>query len=204
MPASVDSQRSCGAIAPGQKEDPVEVRVHATHMTLSDSIRDLAEEKIGHATRVFDDTERIDVEFSEEHNPRISDGRYRVEVTSMVAGQVVRVEAIGADERSALDLAVDKYESRLRRLKERIISKHRRTVDKRLNGDSVGVEESEDQTLRIDRVKRFVVKPITPEEAALQMELLGHSFYLFLNADTEQYAVLYRRRGGTLGLIEPQ
>ncbi|HLE38065.1 MAG TPA: ribosome-associated translation inhibitor RaiA [Acidimicrobiia bacterium] len=182
----------------------MEVRVHATHMTLSDSIRDLAEEKIGHATRVFDDTERIDVEFSEEHNPRISDGRYRVEVTSMVAGQVVRVEAIGADERSALDLAVDKYESRLRRLKERIISKHRRTVDKRLNGDSVGVEESEDQTLRIDRVKRFVVKPITPEEAALQMELLGHSFYLFLNADTEQYAVLYRRRGGTLGLIEPQ
>lgn len=182
----------------------MEVRVHATHMTLSDSVRDLAARKLGHATRVFDDAERIDVEFSEEHNPRISDGRFRVEVTSMVAGQVVRVEAIGADERSALDLAVDKYESRLRRLKERIIGRHRRSGEKRLNDDSVEVEEPEDHTLRIDRVKRFAVKPMTPDEAALQMELLGHSFYLFLNADTEQYGVLYRRRGGTLGLIEPQ
>ena len=173
-------------------------------MTLSDSVRDLAERKVEHATRLFDDAERVDVEFSEEHNPRMSDGRYRVEVTSMVAGQVVRVEASGGDERSALDLAVDKYESRLRRLKERIIGKHRRPGEKRLNGGSVGDEEPEDHTLQIDRVKRFAVKPMTPEEAALQMELLGHSFYLFLNADTEQYGVLYRRRGGTLGLIEPQ
>ena len=182
----------------------MEVRVHSTHMTLSDSVRDLAERKVEHATRLFDDAERVDVEFSEEHNPRMSDGRYRVEVTSMVAGQVVRVEASGGDERSALDLAVDKYESRLRRLKERIIGKHRRPGEKRLNGGSVGDEEPEDHTLQIDRVKRFAVKPMTPEEAALQMELLGHSFYLFLNADTEQYGVLYRRRGGTLGLIEPQ
>src|SRR3972149_8213836 len=119
VPASVDSQRSCGAIAPGQKEDPVEVRVHATHMTLSDSIRDLAEEKIGHATRVFDDTERIDVEFSEEHNPRIAEGRYRVEVTSMVAGQVVRVEAVGVDERAGLRPPPAKYQSRARRPQER-------------------------------------------------------------------------------------
>lgn len=182
----------------------MEVRVHSTHMTLSDSVRDLAERKVAHATRLFDDAERVDVEFSEEHNPSMSDGRYRVEVTSMVAGHVVRVEARGGDERSALDLALDKYESRLRRLKERIIGKHRRPGEKRLNGGSGGDEEPEDQTLQIDRIKRIAVKPMTPEEAALQMELLGHSFYLFLNADTEQYGVLYRRRGGTLGLIEPQ
>lgn len=182
----------------------MEIRVHSTRMTVSDSLRAHATEKIGHATRVFDDAERIDVEFSEERNPRLADGRFRVEVTSMVAGQVVRVEAAGVDERSALDLAIEKYESRLRRLKERIIDRHRRPGEKRLNGPSDGVEETSDHELRIDRVKRFTVKPMTPEEAALQMELLGHSFYLFLNAETEQYGVLYRRRGGSLGLIEPQ
>lgn len=201
---SVDSHHGQGAPASGQKEAPVEIRVHATHMTLSEGVRALAEEKIGHTTRLFDDGERIDVEFSLERNPRLSEARYRVEVTSMVAGQVVRVEANAADERSALDMAVEKYENRLRRLKERVIGKHRRGGEKRLNGDSDGVEEPEDHELRIDRVKRFVVKPMTPEEAALQMELLGHSFYLFLNAETDQYGVLYRRRGGSLGLIEPQ
>ena len=202
--ASADSHPRRGAAASGAKEDPVEIRVHATHMALSDSLRHLATEKVRHATRLFGDGEQIDVEFAEERNPRLADGRYRVELTSRTAGQVVRVEAVGGDERSALDLAIEKYESRLRRLKERIIGRHRRGGEKRLNDDSNGVEEPGDNTLRIERVKRFAVKPMTPEEAALQMELLGHSFYLFLNADTEQYGVLYRRRGGTLGLIEPQ
>ena len=198
------SHHDRGPNAPGDKEDLVEVRVHATRMTLPDPVRRLAEEKILHATRVFGDGAQIDVEFAEEHNPRLADGRFRVEVTSVMAGQVVRVEAAGGDPRSALDLVVDKYETRLRRLKERLISKHRRGGEKRLNGEASGDEEPDDHALRIERIKRFVVKPMTPEEAALQMELLGHSFYLFLNAETERYGVLYRRRGGNLGLIEPQ
>ncbi len=96
-------------------------------------------------------------------------------------------------------------ERNLRRLKERLITRHRRG-EKRLNGLAAGVEEdtSDDRELRIERVKQFAVKPMTPEEAALQMETLGHAFYLFLNAETDRYSVLYRRRGGTLGLIEPQ
>lgn len=180
------------------------IRVHATRMNLSDSVKALAEEKVDHARRVFDDEAgSIDVEFSEEHNPRIGDGRFRVEITSVVAGQLVRVEAAGADERAALDIALEKYERRLRRLKERLIGRGRRPGEKRLNAAAGSVEEHEDE-LRIDRVKKFAVKPMTPEEAALQMELLGHSFYLFLNARTDQYGVLYRRRGGSLGLIEPE
>jgi len=184
----------------------VDIRVHATHMSLSDDLRDLAASKVEHATRVFDDGESIDVEFTAERNPRISEEKYRVEITSTVAGQVVRVESAAFDERAALDGAIDKYERRLRRLKERIITRHRQRGEKRLNDDAVGVEEQseDDNELRIDRVKRFAVKPMTPEEAALQMELLGHSFYLFLNADTDRYGVLYRRRGGSLGLIEPE
>jgi putative sigma-54 modulation protein len=182
----------------------VDIRVHSNHMELSEELRDLAIDRIEHATRVFEGVEQIDVEFSEQHNPRISAGKYRVEVTSVVAGRVVRIEAAAADERSALDDAVRKFERRLRKLKDRIITRHRRGKEKGLNRGSSGVEEPEEHGLLIERIKKFDVKPMTPEEAALQMELLGHSFYLFLNAETDQYGVLYRRRGGTLGLIEPQ
>ena len=183
----------------------MEIRVHGSHMTVPGRLRDVAVEKVDRATRVFDDVGFVDVEFTREHNPRITDEKYRVEITSTAAGQVVRVEAAGFDDRSALDVAVDKYERQLRRLKERIIARHRRGAEKHLNAVSEGDEGTSDTDgLRIERVKRFVVKPMTPEEAALQMELLEHSFYLFLNAETERYSVLYRRRGGGLGLIEPQ
>ena len=182
----------------------MEVRIHGNHTTLDDDLRDLAATKVTHASRVFDDTDFADVEFTEEHNPRIADERFRVEITAHAAGHTVRVEAAESDERAALDRAVEVFERSLRRLKERLITRHRRG-EKRLNGPPSGVEEtSEDRGLLIERVKQFSVKPMTPEEAALQMETLGHSFYLFLNAETDVYSVLYRRRGGTLGLIEPQ
>ncbi len=182
----------------------MEVRVHGNHTTIAPDLRDLAADKVAHAARVFDDVLFADVEFSEEQNPRIADGRYRVEITSTAAGQVVRVEAAAFDERAALDTAVDKYERQLRRLKERLITRGRRS--KRLNAAPEGVEEEGDMidAHRIDRVKRFDVKPMTPEEAALQMDLLEHNFFFFLNGETERYGVLYRRRNGSLGLIEPQ
>jgi putative sigma-54 modulation protein len=174
-------------------------------MSVSEDLRLLAEEKITRSARVFEDLGAVDVEFTEEQNPRLAAERCRVEITSKAAGQLVRVEAAGFDHRSSLDLAADKMERQLAKLKGRLIERHRRTGDKHLNGTSAGVEEIGGTTdLRIERVKRFVVKPMTPEEAALQMELLGHSFYLFLNAETERYSVLYRRRSGSLGLIEPQ
>ena len=188
-----------------RKEPRVEVRVHGTHIDLTEELKALAEEKVTHAARVFEDARFADVEFSEETNPRIAD-RFRVEITATAGGQTVRVESSEYDERSALDVAVDKFERQLRKLKERLIDRYRKQGDKRLNAASPGVEEDlgAANDLRIDRVKRFAVKPMTPEEAALQMDLLGHSFFLFLNGQTDRYSVLYRRRDGSLGLIEPQ
>lgn len=182
----------------------MEVRIHGKGTSLDEEITALAEDKVTRAAKVFD-ADFIDVEFSEETNPRIADERCRVEITALAAGHTVRVESAAADDRTALDRATDVFERNLRRLKERLISRNRRG-EKRLNGPASGVEEQseEDPGLRIERVKQFSVKPMTPQEAALQMETLGHSFYLFLNAETDEYAVLYRRRGGTLGLIEPQ
>ena len=187
------------------KEVTVEVHVRGKRMNLGDDLRRVAEDKVARSARVFEDAGAIDVEFTDEPNPRQVEERCRVEITTKAAGHVVRVEAAAADHRTALDLAVDKLERQLSRLKERLVARHRRGGDKQLNSASEGVEETGGTAeLRIERVKRFAVKPMTPEEAALQMELLGHSFYLFLNAESGQYSVLYRRRGGSLGLIEPQ
>lgn len=183
----------------------MEVRIHGKRMNVDDEVKSLAQEKVSRAARIFDDTSFADVEFAEEYNPRLADERFRVEITALAAGHTVRVQHNDVDPRTALDGAVDVFERNLRRLKERLITRHRR-AEKRLNGVASGVEETseDDRRLQIERVKQFAVKPMTPQEAALQMETLGHSFYLFLNADTDQYGVLYRRRGGTLGLIEPQ
>ena len=116
----------------------------------------------------------------------------------------MRVEAAAQEAQEALDLAVAKFERQLRKLKDRLITKARKS-DKRLNQPMPTVDEEgdTDASTRIVRVKQFTIKPMTPEEAALQMEMLNHSFFFFLNAESDEYAVLYRRDDGQLGLIEP-
>ena len=180
----------------------MEVRVHGKNLQISDDLRTLVEEKVGHAGRIFDNGGVADVEFTAEQNPRVGDDRVGVEITTGQSGQIVRVEAHAHDERSALDGAIDKFERQLRRLKERLIQRSRKGSNKHLNAVPSRDEEEAGDELEIVRTKRFVLKPMTPEEAALQMEMLGHTFYFFLNAETDEYSVLYHRKDGTLGLIE--
>ena len=177
----------------------MEVRVHARNTHLDEAFRELVVEKLGHADRVFEhQLADIDVEVIEEHNPRIAAERFRVELTSSAAGHVVRVVAAATSPESAIDLAEDRFNQQLRRLKERLISRGRRSQPR-----EVQVEENTDPTNEIVRIKQFVMKPMTVEEASLQMEMLGHDFYFFLNAANGRQCVLYRRRDGRLGLIEP-
>jgi putative sigma-54 modulation protein len=187
-----------------EKGVAVDVRVHGKNFQISTDLKSLADEKIGRAGRIFDDGGTADVEFEERTNPRISNGRYRVEITSRAAGHTVRVEATGHDDRAALDIAVDKFERQLRRLKERLVQRSRKASNKHLN-DAVPVsDDTEEEGPRIVRTKRFAMRPMLPEEAALQMEMLEHDFFFFLNAETGVHCVLYHRRDGELGLIEPE
>lgn len=182
----------------------MDVRVHGKNMQIGEALRELTESKVAHAGRIFGDDAVADVEFTESQNPRVSDGKYRVEITAPVAGQVLRVEASAHDERTALDLCYDKFERQLRRLKERLIQRSRKSSNKVLNAPPEGAEELGDNNRPlIARSKQFAMKPMMPEEAALQMELLGHNFFFFLNGESDSYAVLYQRRDGSLGLIEP-
>lgn len=183
----------------------MEVRVHGKHMQVGDDLRDLADLKVGRAARIFGDDAVADVEFSQQRNPRISDGRYRVEITARVATQTIRVEAAASDERAALDIVSEKFERVLRKLKERLIQRSRTGNHKQLNENLQAAEEPLDSgEPHIVRVKQFAMKPMMPQEAALQMDMLDHNFFFFLNGETDRYGVLYRRRDGSLGLIEPE
>lgn len=177
---------------------PVEIQLTARNASLDEGFRALVTEKVGRAARVFDQVSSVDVELIEETNPRRSDDRYRLELTSMVGGRVVRIEAAAATPEAALDGAVDRFTKTVRRLKERIIAAHRRAGDAGVPAADQDETESE-----VVRLKQFVMKPMSIHEATLQMELLDHAFFFFHNADTDKNSVLYRRRDGRLGLIEP-
>lgn len=174
----------------------MDVRLHSRNTTIDDDFRRRAEEKVVHAGRVLDDSGVVDVEVGEEQNPRRTDDRFRIELTSSIGGRVVRIVTASSTPESALDDAVERYTHQLRRLKERSIGNHRKAGPE--GAMSLSPEEPD-----IVRRKQFVMKPMTIDEAALQMDLLGHDFFFFLNSATDAQNVLYRRRDGRLGLIEP-
>lgn len=178
------------------------VRVHGRNMQVSDEVKTIAEDRVRHAERIFDDGGAVDVEFTENRNPRV-DGRISVEITTNVAGHIVRIEADAADERSAIDAAADRYERQLRKLKERLIQRNR-VANKDLNPTGGSSDVSSDRGGGIVRTKRFAMKPMTAEEAVLQMEMLGHDFFFFLDAESNRHCVVYHRRDGNVGLIEPE
>jgi putative sigma-54 modulation protein len=170
-----------------------------------DKVRDYATEKVTHVGRIFDGLMTAEIEFHEQRNRRVPD-KEDVEVTiTTTTGTLIRAGAHAPDPFAAVDLVVDRLERQVRRLKEKLISRsHPRdgratAIHSRPDDD----DESTELSSRIVRTKRFDMKPMTAEEAALQMDLLGHGFYFFSNSDTGESNVVYRRRDGDYGLIEP-
>jgi putative sigma-54 modulation protein len=175
----------------------LEVIVHGRNVDLSEQERVHIRGRVEHAGRVFEEAaDRVDVEVFEESNPRLSDRRCRIEMTAFVSGRVVRVESAAETNETALDGAIDRLTRRLLRLKERMIDRSRQGGPAPSTAEVIETDE-------IVRVKQFVMKPMNIEEATLQMEMLGHAFFFFHNAATDRQSVLYRRRDGRLGLIEP-
>jgi putative sigma-54 modulation protein len=174
----------------------VDVRLHSRNTAIDDGLRQLIEDKVGHAGRVFDHDTRVDVEVTEEHNPRRSPERFRIELTSSVGGRFLRIASDAGTPEAALDDAVERFTRQLRRMKER-------AIDGRRKGGIPPLEIEPAETEEVVRTKQFIMKPMNLEEATLQMELVGHDFFFFLNSATDKQSVLYRRRDGRLGLIEP-
>ena len=165
----------------------MDVSVSARNVELTAALRSAAEEKIGRLGRFLDGMQRAEVHFSEEKNPRIA-AKDVCEVTMEGHGHHVRVKAVAADPLAAVDAAVDKLEHKLHKLKSKlVVPKKSRTG--RTNGGPIDAESG-----RIVKEKRFVMAPMTPDEAVLQMDLLGHDFYFFSNSETG--------KTGVIGLID--
>ena len=186
----------------------LEITVSARHIEVSEPLRQAAVEKIGRLSRFLEGMDRAEVHFHEETNRRIAE-REVCEVTLEGHGHHVRCRVAAPDGFAAIDKAVAKLEHQLHKLKTKLRKhNHRRAggavVDASVDGDTLVIESDTDDEPgpRIVKTKRHELKPMTPEEAALQLDLVGHDFYFFTNAETGRSAVLYRRADGDLGLID--
>ncbi|HEV2361984.1 MAG TPA: ribosome-associated translation inhibitor RaiA [Acidimicrobiales bacterium] len=195
----------------------MEIAVHGRHVEVPAELRRTASDKIGHLGKYLEGMERAEVRFFEERNPRIAEP-VGCEVIVMGHGHVVRASANGRDTLAALDRVTDKVAHRLTRLKSRLVGRshphHDHGPHNHWEPPSVNGEPEDDEgtpparrnggvgTAEIVRTKRFAVKPMSPEEAMLQLELQSDSFYFFANSETERPAVLYRRADGRFGLID--
>lgn len=193
----------------------MEITVSARHTDVSDSLRQAAIEKIGRLSRFLDGMDRAEVHFFEERNPRIAE-REVCEVVLEGHGHHVRCRVAAVDGFTAVDKAVGKLEHQLHKLKTKLQRRHHGRARERVNHaaaadvvalptpgsvEEPGAGEAEDGP-QIVKVKRHALKPMTPEEAMLQLDLVGHDFYFFTNVETGRAAVLYRRADGDLGLID--
>jgi len=182
----------------------LEVTIRGRNMEVTDRLRAATEEKIGRLSRHHDGWEHAEVKFFEERNPRIS-AKEVCEATLRGHGRIIRAKAASADALGSLDRVVDKLEHQIDKLKSRLISRshpRRHQVDSGPPEVADSSEQLEGGPPRIVKTKQFDIKPMTPEEAALQMDVLGHDFYFFINADTGVAAVVYRRNDGDVGLID--
>ena len=182
----------------------MEIAIRHGKVEVSPSLRTAVEEKISRVGRFLDGMDKAEVRFTEERNPRIPEKEV-CEVTMHGHGHVVRARASATDCYAAVDRVVDKLEHRMEKLKGKLIGRsHPRrhpSVDFGLNGAALADDSVEGQP-RIVKSKKFEMKPMTPEEAAMQMELVGHEFYLFTSSETGHAGVVYRRHDGQIGLID--
>jgi len=183
----------------------VEVTVRGRNVEVTDRLRTAAQEKVSRLARHHEGWEHAEIHFFEERNPRIS-AKEVCEATLRGHGRIIRAKAASADAMASLDRVVDKLEHQIEKLKSRLMSRsHPR---RHASVDFVPPEDDDDAVAgehgppRIVKTKQFDIKPMTPEEAALQMDVLGHDFYFFTNADSGAAAVVYRRNDGDVGLID--
>ncbi|MDP9728635.1 ribosome hibernation-promoting factor, HPF/YfiA family [Alicyclobacillus tolerans] len=176
------------------------IQVHGDHMGITPALHDFVDKKLGRLEKYFDapPEREISVTLS------VEKGFHKVEVMLQLHGVLFRAEEKSADMYASIDLVVDKLEQQINRHKSKINQRFRNQGLKTRIQSSTGMDTREESELRVVRTKRFPVKPMDVEEAMMQMDLLGHDFYVFTNAETEEVNVLYRRKSGDYGLIEPQ
>ena len=171
--------------------------ISGKNINVTPGLKDSIEQKLGKLERYFTPDTDIIVTLSVEKE------RQKIEVTIPVKGNIIRSEQVSDDMYVSIDLVEEVIERQLRKYKNKIIAKHQEGSN--LQSDFFDTEDiADDDEIQIVRTKRFGMKPMFPEDACVQMELLGHNFYVFQNAETDEVNVVYKRKNNTYGLIEPE
>jgi len=180
------------------QENSMPVRIVSHDIALAGEFQEHVQNSITGLRRIFPNMQEAEVEVKRER------GRFVVEVTLKIARYLLRAQEKATSLRAAFDKALDKIDRQLHRHKERLIDRKRHAKPLVAFVTEGGGELKEPVSeFTIVRTKKFSVKPMTIEEAAIQMDLLGHDFFVFVNAESGQVNVLYRRKAGGLGLLEP-
>lgn len=166
------------------------------NIEVTPGLRTAVEEKIGKLEKYFNADTEVHVTLSVEKE------RQKIEVTIPVKGNIIRSEQVSNDMYVSIDLVEEVIERQLKKYKNKIVDQKQSSGN--FQKEYVEKEVEDDEEVKIIRTKRFGMKPMYPEDACVQMELLGHNFFVFQNAETEEVNVVYKRKGSTYGLIEPE
>ena len=170
--------------------------ISGKNIDVTPGLREAVENKLGKLERYFSPDTEAQVTLS------VEKGRQNIEVTIPIKGTIIRAEQDSSDMYVSIDLVQEIIERQIKKYKTKIIDKKQSAAA--FNDAFIQEEAEQEEAIKIVKTKRFAMKPMDPEEACLQMELLGHSFYMFLNAETEEINVVYKRKANTYGLIEPE
>lgn len=166
------------------------------NIEVTPGLKAAVEDKIGKLERYFTPDTEVIVTLSVQRE------RQKIEVTIPMKGNIIRAEETSNDMYVSIDLVEEIIERQIKKYKKKLIDKKQSALS--FSEAFVQEEYDADDEIQIVKTKKFAVKPMDPEEACVQMELLGHNFYVFLNSETDQVNVVYKRKGNTYGLIEPE
>jgi len=182
--------------------------IKGKHLEVEEAAQEYIRSKINKLERHLPDIGEVKVEVSQEMTKAV-ESRYVVQVTINSHGTLLRGEEKASNISAAVDSVVDVLNRQIERFKGKLYRSKRRRIpppQKQLAAELTEPEEEAvvEERREIVKVKRFPVKPMSPEEAVDQMELLSHNFFIFFNAENERFSLLYRRSDGNYGLIEPE
>ncbi len=170
--------------------------ISGRNIDVTPGLRRMVEEKIGRLEKFFTPDTEVIVTFSVEKD------RQKIEVTIPIKGSIIRAEQESTDMYASIDMVDEIIERQIKKYKKKLIDSKQSAAS--LSESFLTSETDPYEEIKIIREKRFAMKPMDPEEACIQMELLGHSFFMFMNSETNKVNVVYKRKGSTYGLIEPE
>ena len=172
------------------------IKITGRNIELTEGLKAAVEDKLNKLEKYFTPDTEVNVTLSVEKE------RQKVEVTIPMKGSYIRSEQVSSDMYVSIDLVEEIIERQLKKYKNKIVDKQQAAAS--FSKAYVENDYTDDEEIKIVRTKKFDIKPMYPEDACIQMELLGHSFFVFCNAETDQVNVVYKRKGDTYGLIEPE